>query len=49
MARDILKSLPQELDRHVTGVTVCAETFPDTETGQNLDLENRFDLPGYAA
>lgn len=41
-----LKSRRQELARHVTGVIICVEEFPDTGTEQNLDLESPFNLPG---
>jgi predicted Zn-dependent protease with MMP-like domain len=38
--------IPEELRRHVGGVVVRVEEFPDEETEEEMDLESPFDLLG---
>ncbi len=39
-------SIPAELLRHVDGVVIRVEEFPDDETVRDLELESPFDLLG---
>ncbi len=41
-----MKTLPKQLARHVQGVVVRIEEFPDAETEKELGLESPFDLLG---
>ena len=46
MARAALAEIPEELGRHVRGVAILVEEFPDADTEQAMDLESPFDLLG---
>ncbi len=41
-----LKTLPEELARHVTGVVIRIADFPDPETEREMELGSPFDLLG---
>ncbi|HEX6979772.1 MAG TPA: metallopeptidase family protein [Alphaproteobacteria bacterium] len=46
LAYDALKTIPDELRRHVRNVVIRVEEFPDEETEQEMNLESPFDLLG---
>jgi predicted Zn-dependent protease with MMP-like domain len=46
LAEEALRTIPQELARHVQGVVVRVEDFPDEETEREMRLESPFDLLG---
>jgi predicted Zn-dependent protease with MMP-like domain len=46
LARQALASLPEHLKRHVAGVPIRIEDFPDAETESEMELESPFDLLG---
>ncbi len=46
MARAALKTIPANLRRHVRGVAIRVEEFPDAETEREMGLESPFDLLG---
>ncbi len=46
MARAALKTIPEKLRRHVRGVAIRIEEFPDAETEREMGLESPFDLLG---
>ena len=46
MARVALAEIPDRLGRHVRGVAILVEEFPDADTEQAMDLESPFDLLG---
>ncbi len=46
MARAALKTIPERLRRHVRGVVIRVEEFPDAETEREMGLESPFDLLG---
>ncbi|MFB3134642.1 MAG: metallopeptidase family protein [Rhodospirillales bacterium] len=46
MARTALKTIPEKLRRHVRGVAIRIEEFPDAETEREMGLESPFDLLG---
>lgn len=46
LAAEALRTIPDELARHVQGVGIRVEEFPDEETEQEMELENPFDLLG---
>lgn len=46
MARTALKTIPEKLRRHVAGVAIRIEEFPDAETEREMGLESPFDLLG---
>jgi predicted Zn-dependent protease with MMP-like domain len=46
LAEQALATIPHELRRHVEGVAMRVEEFPDEETGREMDLESPFDLLG---
>jgi predicted Zn-dependent protease with MMP-like domain len=46
IARAALKIIPEELRRHVDGVVIRVEDFPDRETELEMGLESPFDLLG---
>lgn len=46
IAKAELKTLPEELARHVTGVVIRIADFPDAETEREMELGNPFDLLG---
>lgn len=46
LARDACGSLPPELARHVEGVVIQVEEFPDEEIEREMGLESPFDLLG---
>ncbi len=46
IARNALKTIPGELRRHVEGVVVRIEEFPDRETEIEMGLDSPFDLLG---
>ena len=46
MARVALAEIPDQLGRHVRGVAILVEEFPDADTEQAMDLESPFDLLG---
>jgi predicted Zn-dependent protease with MMP-like domain len=41
-----LATIPEELRRHVGGVVIRVEEFPDEETEEEMDLDSPFDLLG---
>ncbi len=41
-----LKTLPEELARHVTGVVIRIADFPDPDTERDMELGSPFDLLG---
>ncbi len=44
IARAALKTIPANLRRHVRGVAIRVEEFPDAETEREMGLESPFDL-----
>ncbi|MFQ5972236.1 MAG: metallopeptidase family protein [Alphaproteobacteria bacterium] len=46
LAAEALRTIPDELARHVEGVAVRVEEFPDEETEREMELESPFDLLG---
>ncbi len=46
MARAAIAAIPSRLVRHVDGVVVRVEEFPDEETERDMELETPFDLLG---
>lgn len=46
MAREAMGAIPEPLARHVDGVVIRVEEFPDEETERDMDLETPFDLLG---
>ena len=46
MAMDALRSIPEELARHVAGVVFHIEDFPSPEIEKDMGLESPFDLLG---
>lgn len=46
IAEEAFKRIPLELRRHVDGVVIRIEDFPDAETEAEMDLESPFDLLG---
>ena len=46
LASEALARLPAKLKRHVTGVVVRVEDFPDQETEREMGLDSPFDLLG---
>jgi predicted Zn-dependent protease with MMP-like domain len=49
LARAALDAIPDELRRHVHGVVVRVQDFPDAETCREMELESEFDLLGLYA
>ena len=46
IAADAFVTIPDELRRHVKGVIIRVDDFPDDEVSRDLDLESPFDLLG---
>lgn len=46
LARDAFAQIPDELTRHVDGVVLRVDDFPDLETEREMELETPFDLLG---
>ena len=46
LSREALARIPLELRRHVTGVPIRVEDFPDEQTEIDMELESPFDLLG---
>jgi predicted Zn-dependent protease with MMP-like domain len=46
LATEALKTIPEELRRHVNNVTIAVEDFPDEKTEEEMELESPFDLLG---
>jgi predicted Zn-dependent protease with MMP-like domain len=46
IARAALTDIPEELRRHVGGVAILVEEFPDDDTEEEMGLESPFDLLG---
>ncbi len=46
LARAALKTLPKELGRHVKGVVLRVDEFPDRETEREMGLESSYDILG---
>lgn len=46
LAHEALKTIPEELRRHVKDVVVAVEEFCDQETEKDMDLSSPFDLLG---
>jgi len=46
IARAALKTIPDELRRHMDGVVIRVEDFPDAQTAKEMGLETPFDLLG---
>jgi predicted Zn-dependent protease with MMP-like domain len=46
LAEQALAAIPHELRRHVEGVAMRVEEFPDEETEREMGLETPFDLLG---
>jgi len=46
MAAEAFATIPEELRRHVDGVAIRIEEFPDRETMQELGLQSPFDILG---
>ncbi len=46
MAETELARIPKQLRRHVKGVAIRVEEFPDTETEAEMEIESPFDLLG---
>lgn len=46
LARAALATIPQRLARHVEGVIIRVEDFPDEETEREMELESPFELLG---
>lgn len=46
IGEEVLASLPNVFGRHVQGVTIKVEEFPDAETEKAMELESPYDLLG---
>ncbi|MEK9724210.1 MAG: metallopeptidase family protein [Rhodospirillaceae bacterium] len=46
LADEAFAMIPEELRRHVAGLAIRVEDFPDEETEDEMDLESPFDLLG---
>ena len=46
IAKAAFKTIPDELARHVKGVVIRIDDFPDEDTARDLGLESPFDLLG---
>ncbi len=46
IAAEAFRTIPETLRRHVTGVVIRIEEFPDDETVAEMELESPFDLLG---
>ena len=46
LAREAFRQIPDELTRHVEGVVLRVDDFPDAETEREMELETPFDLLG---
>lgn len=46
LARAAFEQIPRELTRHVDGVMLRVDEFPDLETEREMELESPFDLLG---
>jgi len=46
LAREAFATIPLELRRHVDGVVIRVDEFPDEATEREMDLETPFDLLG---
>jgi predicted Zn-dependent protease with MMP-like domain len=46
LAEEAMKTIPPELLRHLSGVAIRVEDFPDEETEAEMGLESPFDLLG---
>jgi len=46
LARAALATIPAELARHVEGVVIRVEDFPDEETERDMELEDSFEILG---
>jgi predicted Zn-dependent protease with MMP-like domain len=46
IGRSALMTVPEVLRRHVEGVVIRVDEFPDTETEREMGLESPFDLLG---
>jgi predicted Zn-dependent protease with MMP-like domain len=46
LAREALASIPEPLRRHVEGVVLRVDDFPDDETVDEMELDSPFDLLG---
>jgi predicted Zn-dependent protease with MMP-like domain len=46
IALEALQQLPETFARHVKGVVIRVEDFPDEETEREMELESPFDLLG---
>lgn len=46
LARAAFEQIPRELTRHVDGVVLRVDEFPDLETEREMGLESPFDLLG---
>lgn len=46
LAREAFAQIPSELTRHVDGVVLRVDDFPDLETEREMGLETPFDLLG---
>ncbi|OHC74920.1 MAG: acetylglutamate kinase [Rhodospirillales bacterium RIFCSPLOWO2_12_FULL_58_28] len=46
IARAALKTIPDDLIRHVKDVVIRVEEFPDDETEREMELDSPFDLLG---
>ena len=46
IARAALADIPRELRRHVHGLAILVEEFPDAETEEAMGLDSPFDLLG---
>lgn len=46
LAQEALRTIPAELVRHVEGVVIHVDDFPDEETEREMGLESPFDLLG---
>jgi len=46
LARAALATVPRRLARHVEGVVIRVEDFPDEETEREMELESPFELLG---
>ncbi len=46
MANEALKTIPEELRRHVANVAIHVEDLPDEQTEEEMELESPFDLLG---
>ncbi|MGE5147669.1 MAG: metallopeptidase family protein [Candidatus Eiseniibacteriota bacterium] len=46
LAREAFETIPAELRRHVDGVVLRVDEFPDEATERDMELETPFDLLG---